>query len=169
MTLGSGMVSGLKHHYLGCPSRISQYYQTLLDGVKSVDQSFLVYCSRRSSYFSNFRWCAQLMLVSKGIINSAMITFFELTDQMTRSGCWWVDVISVGKASCQSTSAMTRQSMQPSSNVGLCLLFLCGVFETFPSLTNCIFVFIHEISLAVSQHIFTISAIIPMISLCLHV
>ena len=43
--------------------------------------------------------------------------------------------------------------MQPSSNVGLCLLFLCGVFETFPSLINYIFVFIHEISLAVSQHI----------------
>ena len=61
-----------------------------------------------------------------------------------------------------------RQSVQPSSNVGLCL-FLCGVFETFPSLTNCIFVFIHGISLAVSQHIFAISAIIPKISLCLHV
>ena len=114
-------------------------------GNMSVDQSVLVHCSRRSSYFSNFRWCAQSMLVSKGVVNSAMITFFELTDQITRSGRWRVDVISVGKASCRSTSAITRQSVQPSSNVGLCLLFLCGVFETFPSLTNCIFVFIHEI------------------------
>ena len=126
----------------------------------SVDQSFLVHCSRRSSYFSNFRWCAQLMLVLKGIVNSAMITFFELTDQMTIFGRWRVDVISVGKASCWSTSAITRQSVQPSSNIGLHLLFLYGVFETFPSLTNCIFVFIHGISLAVSRHIFAISAII---------
>ena len=47
------------------------------------------------------------MFVSKGIVNSAMITFFELTDQMTRSGRWRVDVISVGKASCRSTSAIT--------------------------------------------------------------
>ena len=46
-------------------------------GNMSVDQSFLVHCSRRSSYFSNFRWCAQLMLVLKGIINSAMITFLN--------------------------------------------------------------------------------------------
>ena len=138
-------------------------------GNMSVDQSFLVHCLRRSSYFSNFCWCAQSMLVTKGIVNSAMITFFELTDQMTRSGCCRVDVISVGKASYRSTSAITRQSMQPSSNVGLCLLFLCGVFKTFPSLTNCIFVFIDGISLAVSEHIFAISAIIPKISLCLHV
>ena len=148
-------------------------------GNMSADQSFLVHCSRGSSYFSNFRWCAQSMLgllrylnslgIKKGIINSAMITFSELTDQMTRSGCCRVDVISVGKGSCRSTSAITCQSVQPSSNVGLCLLFLSGVFKTFPSLTNCIFVFIHEISLAVSQHIFAISAIIPKISLCLHV
>ena len=45
-------------------------------GNMSVDQSFLVHCLRRSSYFSNFRWCAQSMLVSKVIVNSAMITFF---------------------------------------------------------------------------------------------
>ena len=138
-------------------------------GNMSVDLSFFVHWSHRSSYFSNFRWCAQSMLVSKEIVNSAMITFFGLTDQMMRSGRWRVDVISVGKASCRSTSAITRQSVPPSSNVGLCLLFLCGVFETSPSLTNCIFVFIHKISLAVSQHIFAISAIIPKISLCLHV
>ena len=205
----------------GYTSSISQYYQTLLDGVcsvqmpyslrcsyslvlnffmyslfsagkspslvknakvefkikswhpisignMSVDQSFLTHCSHRSLYFSNFCWCAQSMLTLKGFVNSAMITFFELTDQMMRSGCWRVDVISVGKASCQSTSVITCQSVQPSSKVGLCL-FLCGVFETFPSLTNCIIVFIHEISLAVSPHIFAISAIIPKISFCLHV
>ena len=137
-------------------------------GNMSVDQSFLVHCSCRSSYFSNFRWCAQSMLVSKGIVNSAMMTFFELTYQMTRSGRCRVDVISVGKASCRSTSAITCQSVQPSSNVGLCLLYLRGVFEMFPSFTNCIFVLMDGISLAVSQHIFAISAIIPKISLCLH-
>ena len=74
-------------------------------GNMSVDQPFLIHCSRRSSYFSYFRWYAQSMLTSKGIVNSVMITFFELTDQMTRSGRWRVDVISVGKASCRSTSA----------------------------------------------------------------
>ena len=44
-------------------------------GNMSVDQSFLVHCSRKSSYFSNFRWCAQSMLVSKGIVNLAIIFF----------------------------------------------------------------------------------------------
>ena len=66
-----------------------------------------------------------------------MITFFELTDQMTRPGQWRVDAISVGKGSIQSMSAITLQFMQQSSNVGLCL-FLCGVFEIFPSLINCV-------------------------------
>ena len=46
-------------------------------GNMSVDQSFFVRCSRRSSCFSNFRWCVQSMLVSKGIHNSAMITFLN--------------------------------------------------------------------------------------------
>ena len=136
-------------------------------GNMSVDQPFLIHCSRWSLYISNFHWCTQSMLASKGIVNSAMITFFELTDQMMKSGRWEVDVISVGKASCRSMSAITCQSVQSSSNVGLCL-FQCRVFEMFPSLTNCILVFIHEILLAVSQHIFAISAIIPKISLCLH-
>ena len=137
-------------------------------GNMSVHQPFLTHCSRTSSDFSNLRWCTQLMLTLKGIVNSAMITFFELTDQMTRSGCWRVEIISVGKASCRSTSAIMRQSMQPSSNVGLCL-FLCGVFRMFPSLINCILVYIHEILLAISQHIFAISAIIHKISLSPHV
>ena len=50
-------------------------------GNMSIDQSFLIHCSHGPSYFSNFRWCAQSMLVSKGIVNSAIIPFFELTDQ----------------------------------------------------------------------------------------
>ena len=62
-------------------------------GNMSVDQSFLVHCSHKFSYFSNFRWCAQSMLVSKGIVNAAIMTFFELTDQMTKSGRCRVDVI----------------------------------------------------------------------------
>ena len=44
------------------------------------------------------------ILTLKGIVNSTMITFFELTDQMMRSGHWWVDAISVGKVSCQCAS-----------------------------------------------------------------
>ena len=58
----------------------------ILRGNMFVDQSFLTHCSHRSVYFSNLCWCAQLMLALKGIVNSAMITFFELTDQMMRSG-----------------------------------------------------------------------------------
>ena len=132
MTLGSGMVSGPKHHYQGSPAvshnttrlywmvfnlyecHIRSYAVTALFwiffyifplfagessslvknvevafeikprhliscGNMSVNQPFLVLCLRRSSYFSNFRWCAQSILVSKGIVNSAMITFFKLT------------------------------------------------------------------------------------------
>ena len=56
----------------------------------SVDQPFLIHCSRRSLYFFNFRWCDQSMLASKGIVNSAMITSFEWTNQMMRSGRWRV-------------------------------------------------------------------------------
>ena len=33
-------------------------------------------CSRRSSYFSNFRWCAQSKFSSKGTVNSETKTFF---------------------------------------------------------------------------------------------
>ena len=77
-------------------------------GNLSVEQPFLIHCSRRSSYFSNFRWCAQSIWISRGIVNSAMIPFLELTDQMTRFGHWQVDVISIGKASYRSTSAITR-------------------------------------------------------------
>ena len=137
-------------------------------GNMSVEQPFLTHCSRRSSYFSNLCWCIQSMLTSKGIVNSAMITFLELTDQMMKSRCRRVDVISIGKVSCRSMSAITHQSMPPSSNVGL-YQFLFVVFEMFPFLINCILVFIHEILLAVSQHIFAISAIILKISLCPHV
>ena len=137
-------------------------------GNMSVNQPFLIPCSRRFSYFSSCHWCAHSMSASNGIVNPAMITFFELVDQMTRSGRYRVDVISVGKASCWFTWSIMHQSMQPSSNVGL-YLFLWVVFETFPSLTNCILVFIHKILLAVSQHIFAMSGIIPKISLGLHV
>ena len=49
----------------------------ILSGNMSVDQPFLMHCFRRSLYFSNLCWCAQSMLTSKEIANSAMITFFE--------------------------------------------------------------------------------------------
>ena len=51
-----------------------------------VIQPFLTHCSRRSSYFSNLRWCAQTKFSSKGTVNSITKTFFVLTDQMTISG-----------------------------------------------------------------------------------
>ena len=139
-------------------------------GNMSVDQSFLVHCSRRSSYFPNFRWCVQSMLVTKGIVNSAMITFFLINwpnDEIWTLASWcyfrWKIELSVYVSNNVPVRATIKQCWC------LCLLFLCGVFETFLSLTNCIFVFIHKISLAVSQHIFAISAIIPKISLCLNV
>ena len=88
-----------------CPSLVKNVevefeikpWQLISRGNMSVDQPFLIHCSRRSSYFSNLHWCTQLMLASKGIVNSAMITFFELADQMTRSGCWQIDVSSLYK------------------------------------------------------------------------
>ena len=46
-------------------------------GNMPVDQLVLIQCSRRSSYFSNFRGCTQSMLALKGIVNSAMITFLN--------------------------------------------------------------------------------------------
>ena len=37
-------------------------------GNMSVDQPFLIHCSRNSSYFSKFCWCAQSRLGLKGIV-----------------------------------------------------------------------------------------------------
>ena len=62
-----------------------------------VVQPFLKYCPRRSSYFSSLRWCAQSIFPSKETVNSTSWTFFELTDQITRSAHWAVNVISAGK------------------------------------------------------------------------
>ena len=64
-----------------------------------VIQPFLIYCSRRSSYFSHLRWCARSKFSSKGTVNSATNTFFfffALTDQMTISGRFAVNAISIG-------------------------------------------------------------------------
>ena len=38
-------------------------------------QPFLIHCSRRSSYFSNLRWCDQSKCSSKGSVNSVTKTF----------------------------------------------------------------------------------------------
>ena len=45
-------------------------------GITFVIQPFLTHCSRRSSYFSNLRWCAQWKFSSKGTVNSITKTFF---------------------------------------------------------------------------------------------
>ena len=66
--------------YLGSFSYISSclmeeaLHPTLI-GNTFVIQPFLTHCSRRSSYFSNLRWCALLKFSSKGIINSITKTF----------------------------------------------------------------------------------------------
>ena len=60
-------------------------------GNMPVDQPFLKHCSRRSSYFSNFRWCAQSTLASKGIVNSVMITFLWINwpnDEIWTPASW---------------------------------------------------------------------------------
>ena len=41
-----------------------------------VIQPFLTHCSRRSSYFSNLRWCDQSKFSSKETVNSIPKTFF---------------------------------------------------------------------------------------------
>ena len=55
-------------------------------------QPFLTHCSRRSSYFSNLRWCSQSKFSSKGTVNTMTKTFFNLRDQMTISGRLVVNV-----------------------------------------------------------------------------
>ena len=74
---------------------IKPLHPTLI-GNTFVIKPFLTYCSCRSSYFSNLCWCAQWKFFSKGTINSITKTFFALPDQMTISGCFVVNAISVG-------------------------------------------------------------------------
>ena len=135
-----------------------------------VIQPFLTHCSRRSSYFSNWCWCAQLKFSSKRTVNSIMKTFFALTDQMTISGRFVVNTISLGNMKLSFKSVATCQSMQPSSTDGLRISSL-AVFEIFPSLTNWIalLLIIFRALLAVSQHVFEISEKISRTSLCLQV
>ena len=123
-----------------------------------VIQPFLTHCSRRSSYFSNLRWCAQSKFSSKGTVDSLTKTFFALTDQMTIFGRFVVDAISRGNMNLCFKSVATFQSVQPSSNDGL-RLFSRAVFEIFPSLTNWIalLLIIFRALLAVSQHVFETS------------
>ena len=180
MTLGSGMVSGPKHHYH--LSRVPQQYLTtppdfvrllslngiavkalswivsmyflLFDGgsprlVKNAKaelamkplhpisigntfaiQLFLTHCSHISSYFSNLCWCAQSKFSLKGTVNSITKTFFALMDQMTISGRFVINAISVGNIKLCFKSVVTCQSVQPSSNDGL-HIFLRSTFEIY--------------------------------------
>ena len=89
-----------------------------------VIQPFLTNCSRRSSYFSNIRWCAHLKFSSKWTVNSIMKTFFALTDQMTISGCFVVNVVSVGNMKLWFKSVAMCQSVQPLSNDGLRIFYI---------------------------------------------
>ena len=84
-----------------------------------VIQPFLTHCFRRSSYFSNLRWCTQSRFSSKGTVNSITKTFFALTDQMTISGRFVVNAISVGNMKLCFKSVATCHSMQPWSHDGL--------------------------------------------------
>ena len=62
-------------------------------------------------------------------------TFFVLSDQMTISGRFVVNAISVGNMKLCFKSVATCQSVQPSSNDGL-HIFSRAIFEIFPSLMN---------------------------------
>ena len=64
-----------------------------------VIQAFLTHCSRRSSYFSTYA----------DVPNSITKTFFALTDQMTISGCFVVNTISVGNMKLGFKSVATCQ------------------------------------------------------------
>ena len=68
-------------------------------------------------------------------VNSITKTFFTLTDQMTISGRFAVDAISVGNMKLCFKSVATCQSVQLSSNDGL-RIFSRAILEIFPSLTN---------------------------------
>ena len=140
-------------------------------GKTLVIKPFLTHYSRKSAYVSNLRWCAQLKFSSKGTINSITKSFFlNLTDQMTISGRWVVNAISLGNTKWCSKSVPRCQSVQSSSNDDLCL-FLCESFEMFPSLTKWItlLVILFRALLAVSQYIFAVLAKISKTSLCLYV
>ena len=66
-------------------------------------------------FFSNLRCCAKSKFSSKATVNSITKTFFfNLTDQMTISGRWVVNAISVGNTKWFSKSVVTCQSVQPS-------------------------------------------------------
>ena len=62
-------------------------------------------------------------------------TMSTLLDQMTISGRFVVNAISVGNMKLCFKSVATCQSVQPSNNDGL-RIFLRASFEIFPSLTN---------------------------------
>ena len=116
---------------------------------------FLTHCSRRFTYFSDLRWCAQSKFSSKGTVNTITKTFFALTDQVTISGRFVLNAISVGNMKLCFKSVATCQSVQPSNYNGL-RIFLRAIFEKFPSLTNWIalLLIISRALLAVSQHVF---------------
>ena len=101
-----------------------------------VIQPFPIHCSRSSSYFSNFRRCTQLKFSSKGTVSSITKTFFALTDQMTISGRFVVNIISVGNMKLGFEISCSRDSpWLPQANDGLGI-FLRESFEIFLSLTN---------------------------------
>ena len=122
---------------------IKPLHPTLI-GNTFVIQPFLTHCSRRSSYFSNFR--------GRKLNNEH---FFALTDQMPISGRFVVNTISVGNMKLCFKSVATCQSVQPSSNDPL-RIFSRAIFEIFPSLTNWIalLLIIFRALLAVSRHVF---------------
>ena len=75
-------------------------------GSKFIIQPFLTHCSRRSSNFFN---CTQSKFSSKGTVNSITKTFFALTDQMTISGRFVVNAISVTNMKLCFKSVATSQ------------------------------------------------------------
>ena len=91
-----------------------------------VIQLFLTHCSRRSSYVSNLRCCAQSKFSSKGTVNSITKTFLTLTDQITISRRFVVNAFSVGKMKLCFKPVETCQSVQHSSNIYIYIyIYIC--------------------------------------------
>ena len=159
-------------------SKISQECRSWVGNETStsdLDRKYIGYPAISDTLFSqiliffSLRWCAQSKFSSKETIN-AITKIFNLMDQMTTSGCWVINTISVGNTKWCFKSVVTCQSVQPSNNYDL-YLFLLESFEMFPSLTKwmTLLVILLRALFAVSQHIFAASAKISRTSLCLHV
>ena len=96
-----------------------------LIGNTFVIQPFLTHCSCRYSYFSKLRLFEQTEFSSEKYCYLNNDFIFNLRDQRTISGRWFVKAISVRNKKLCSKSVATCQSVQSSSNyVWSALIFM---------------------------------------------